>query len=124
MGRRDVITSGAFLLQFTMLDDRVLVDRYFGDGVGQVNAVIQTDVAFDNRDLCFALGDDQIARVGRCRTATASRNEQYMNWPFDFDAARDMDESAIANELSSSGSLRALLRLLVAASWPRDRCRA
>ncbi len=71
LGRGDVVTVGAFLLQFAMIDDRVLGDGYFGDGVGQVNALVQTDVAFDNRGLAIALGDDQVARVGRGRTTVA-----------------------------------------------------
>ena len=104
LGRGDVVTVGAFLLQFAMFDDCVLGNGYFGDRVGQVNTIVQTDVAFDNCGLAVALGDDQIARMGRGRTAAVGRNEEQINRPLDHDARRQMDENTIANKRRVQGS--------------------
>ena len=94
------------LYKYTAASDSmatVLADGYFGDSVCQVNAIVQTDVAFDNCGLGVALGDDQVTRMGRGRTAVASRNEEQMNRPLDHDASRHMDESTVANKRRIQG---------------------
>ena len=70
LGRGHVVTVGTFLLQFAMIDDRVLGDGYFGHRVGQVDAIVQTNVAFDNCDLGVALVEIGAGVTNVSRTST------------------------------------------------------
>ena len=61
MQRRHVKRREAFLLKFAMLHHRIVAEHEFSNRVGEVDALLQTNVTLDQRQPAVLLCNNEIA---------------------------------------------------------------
>src|SRR5207302_9214601 len=82
----------ALLLEFAVLDYRIVAQDKFGDRIGEVDALLQANVALDQRQLASFLGDDEVSGERCSALAAASGDKQQMNRSFHRRSFGQIDE--------------------------------
>ena len=86
------------ILQFDVLDHRVITGHNFRDRVGEVRHVGRTQIAFHHRQLGVRLGNDQIARQNYLAVFAGGGNINQFHRFGDFLALRHKDKRAVREE--------------------------
>ena len=97
LDRADVKRRFALALNLVVVDVRAFADDDFGDGVGEIFAVAQGDVALYEHPARMAAGDDEVPGM---RHRISVRHEQQMDRLVDHGVGVQLDEGAIGDERS------------------------
>ena len=87
-----------FILQFDMLNHRVVAGHNFRDRVGEVRHVGRAQIAFHHRQLGVRLGNDQIARQDHLTILLGGGDVNQFHGFGDFLALRHKDKRAVGEE--------------------------
>ena len=96
--RGDVKRLRRFVLQFDVLDARMVARENFRHRVCEIRDVAGAEVAFHDRQLAVRLGDDEVARQDGFAVLLRGRNVNQLHRLGDFHARRHEDKRAVGEK--------------------------
>ena len=110
----DVEGAFAFALHFVMIDDGAGSQHHFGDGVGEINILSQTNIILHDLRLAMGIRQDKGARIRYRWFAAASRNIKELDRLLNDGVFRQMNEGTVHGESGVQGRKRLFLVASVA----------